>query len=240
MNLLGRRGFNSSRARLQIANAAFAAEVPNGSMVLDAGAGEAPYESLFRHASYEAADFKRVPGKKYTEQTYVCDLASIPVEDARYDFVVFNQVMEHLPEPLLVLNELKRVLKPGGRMIYSAPFFYEEHEKPYDFYRYTQFGVRHLFDKAGFTVESLEWLEGYFGSLGYQLGMAARYLPYRPADYGGGFLGSIEALLALPLKVEMLLLEKYFHRVEMRHKYTRRGFPKNYVAIVRSNPTTLP
>jgi SAM-dependent methyltransferase len=234
---MGSRDFNSSRARLQIANAAFAAEVPAGSMVLDAGAGEAPYEPLFRHANYEAADFARVPGKKYSSQTYICDLASIPVEDARYDFVVFNQVMEHLPDPLLVLNELKRVLKPGGRMIYSAPFFYEEHEKPYDFYRYTQFGVRHLFDKAGFAVEKLEWLEGYFGSLGYQLGLAASYLPHRPTDYGGGLLGAIQALLAIPLKLQMRFLGKYFHRLEMRHKYTKRGFPKNYVAIVRKNST---
>lgn len=49
-------------------------------------------------------------------------------------------------------------------MIYSAPLFYEEHETPYDFYRYTQFGVRHLMETTGFVIERLDWLEGYFGS----------------------------------------------------------------------------
>ncbi|WP_322513018.1 class I SAM-dependent methyltransferase, partial [Chloroflexus sp.] len=110
--------FNSSRYRLWQENAAFAAAIPQGALVLDAGAGEAPYQSLFRHTRYESADFQKV-NKPYAPSTYVCDLKSIPVEDNRFDFIVFNQVMEHLPEPKLVLNELYRVLKPGGKMIYT-------------------------------------------------------------------------------------------------------------------------
>ena len=59
---------------------------------------------------YESADFQQVD-KEYQPVTYVCDLAEIPVEDNRYDAIVFNQVMEHLPEPETVLRELARVLK---------------------------------------------------------------------------------------------------------------------------------
>lgn len=121
------REFNSSRVRLLQENQAFAASITGGAVVLDAGAGEAPYRSLFKHTQYESADFEQVD-KKYVPSTYVCDLKSIPVEDCRFDAIVFNQVMEHLPEPLLVLQELQRVLKVGGRMIYTGPFFYEEHE----------------------------------------------------------------------------------------------------------------
>lgn len=144
--------FNASRHRLWIENAAFAASVPEGARVLDAGAGRAPYRSLFAHARYESADFEQVD-KVYAPSTYVCDLSEIPVEDGRFGYVVFNQVMEHLPEPLTVLEELHRVLEPGGRMIYSGPLFYQEHEQPYDFYRYTQYGLRHLFGRAGFEIE---------------------------------------------------------------------------------------
>jgi SAM-dependent methyltransferase len=106
--------------------------------VLDAGAGDSPYRERFAHVQYESADFERVPGKRYAASDYVCDLAAIPVEDHRYDLVLLSQVLEHLPEPGAVLAELRRVLKPGGTIWASAPLFYEEHEVPYDFFRYTQ------------------------------------------------------------------------------------------------------
>ena len=81
--------------------------------MLDAGAGDAPYRELFRHAKYKSVDLQKID-KHYAPSTYVCDLRSILVEGSRCDFVIFNQVMEHVPEPKLVLAELHRVLKPGG------------------------------------------------------------------------------------------------------------------------------
>ncbi|HVO15878.1 MAG TPA: class I SAM-dependent methyltransferase [Alphaproteobacteria bacterium] len=221
---------NSSRVRLEAENRAFAASLPPGAIVLDAGAGRAPYAPLFGHCSYESADFCRVD-KPYAEQTYTCDLAAIPVEDGRYDAVIFNQVMEHLPEPAAVLAELHRILKPGGKLLYTGPFFYEEHEQPYDFFRYTRYGTRHLMERAGFAVERLDWLEGYFGTLGYQFETASRCLPRRAAAYGGGIGGALYALAALALKPALRLMSLALHRLDLRAKYTERGYPKNYVAI---------
>lgn len=224
--------FNSSRHRLWQENSVFAASIPAGARVLDAGSGNAPYRPLFRHARYESADFEKVD-KPYAPSTHVCDLKSIPVEDARFDFVVFNQVMEHLPSPLPVLEELHRVLKPGGKLIYTGPLFYEEHEQPYDFYRYTQYGLRHLFSAAGFAIDRLDWLEGYFGTVGYQLNRMHRYLPWRPSELGGGAaawaLVPMLALLSLLFGAASVL----FHRLEVRHKYSTRGYPKNYLLIAR-------
>lgn len=227
--------FNSSRHRLWRENAAFAASIPADALVLDAGAGDAPYRSLFRHARYESADFEQA-AMNYAPATYVCDLRSIPVEDCRFDFVVFNQVMEHLPEPGLVLAELHRVLKPGGRMIYTGPLFYEEHMQPYDFYRYTQFGLRHLLGSAGFVVERLDWLEGYFGTVGYQLHGMARDLPIRPRDLGRGLVGYGLVPVMAVLRVVFAACSILFHRLETRVKFTARGYPKNYVAIVTRPP----
>jgi SAM-dependent methyltransferase len=224
--------FNSSRARLWRENAAFAAALPPGALVLDAGAGQSPYRSLFEHTRYECADFQQV-NKEYAKQTYTCDLRSIPVEDGRFDAVVFNQVMEHLAEPLAVLRELTRVLKPGGRLIYSGPLFYEEHEQPYDFYRYTQFGLKYLFAQANLQIERLDWLEGYFGTLGYQLRTASDCLPRRPRAYGGGMVGLLAASGAVVLRGPFRLLSVIMHRLEMRSKLTSVGYPKNYVAILR-------
>ncbi|WP_277185535.1 class I SAM-dependent methyltransferase [Caballeronia sp. BR00000012568055] len=221
---------NSSRSRLFEENQRFANMIPAGAMVLDAGAGDAPYKSLVSHAVYESADFEKVD-KPYAKSTYVCDLADIPVEANRYDFVLFNQVMEHLPEPKAVLKELFRVLKPGGKIIYTAPLFYEEHEQPYDFYRYTQFAIKYLFTEAGFTLERLDWLEGYYGTVAYQMNGMATHLPSTPAEITPGLLGVALAPLMYLLRFQMGLLSVFFHRLEMRSKFMKRGYPKNYVAV---------
>src|SRR4051794_6010184 len=61
--------------------------------VLDAGAGIAPYRSLFDHVTYEAADFGQVD-KAYGHIDYVCDLTDLPMPDAQYDLILLNQVLE--------------------------------------------------------------------------------------------------------------------------------------------------
>lgn len=224
-------GFNSSRVRLYWENQSFARSIPPGSMVLDAGAGSAPYKHLVSHATYESADFQKVD-RVYAKSTYVCDLRDIPVEDGRYDFVLFNQVMEHVPDPRLVLKELFRVMKPGARLIYSGPLFYEEHEQPYDFFRYTSFGVKLLFQEAGFAVQRLDWLEGYFGSVAYQMSRMARYLPSRPSSIARGAIGLVLSPLIAVLRLQLIVLSTLFHWLETRTKFTAAGFPKNYVAVV--------
>jgi SAM-dependent methyltransferase len=222
---------NSSRNRLWLENKAFAESIPSGSLVLDAGAGEAPYRSLLAHARYESADFEQVD-KPYAKSTYVCDLKAIPTEDGRFDAILFNQVMEHLPEPKLAILELYRVLKPGGRMIFTAPLFYEEHEQPYDFYRYTQFAVRYLFTEGGFQIDRLDWLEGYYSTVAYQMRQMRRSLPSAPAEVAPGMLGYLIAPFMFLLRHQMGILGRFFHWLEMRRKVTDRGHPKNYVAIL--------
>ncbi len=224
--------FNSSRYRLQQENEAFARQIPAGALVLDAGAGEAPYRRLYGHAQYESADFEQVSQKAYAPSTYICDLQDIPVEDCRFDFVIFTQVMEHLPDPRAVLAELNRVLQPGGKMLYSGPLYFEEHEQPYDFYRYTQYALHYLFEGAGFQVERLDWLEGYFGTVAYQLRGMARNLPLRPAEITPGIVGFLLALVFLSLKIGAAGGSVLFHRLEKRLKFKRAGYPKNYVAIL--------
>lgn len=224
--------FNSSRFRLRKENCKFAEQIPEGAIVLDAGAGTQPYRDLLSHTQYETADFEKVD-KEYAQSTYVCDLKDIPVEDKRFDYILFNQVMEHLPEPKAVLKELNRVLKPKGKLIYTGPFFYEEHETPYDFYRYTQFSLKKLFRESGFKIERLDWVEGYFGTIGYQLNRMARYLPFRPKNIAPGLAGYLICPFMIILKAFSGILSVIFHRLEIIKKYTKRGYPKNYVAILQ-------
>lgn len=229
--LIRRYSVNSSRFHLDRINREFAATVPAGALVLDAGAGSAPYKPLFEHARYESADFEQVD-KPYAKSTYVCDLANIPVEAERFDAIIFNQVMEHLPEPLVALKELNRVLKPGGRMVATAPLFYEEHEQPYDFFRYTQFAWRHLMEQAGFRIERLEWMEGYFGTVAYQLDTAARYLPSSVPGTGSWVGKMLMKPFMIFVKLILAFLAIIFYRLDMREIYSERGYPKNYAVIV--------
>ena len=227
---------NSSRIHLQRWNEEFAMLVKENEYVLDAGAGSAPYRHLFSFAHYETADFEMID-KKYHPSTYVCDLRSIPVEDERFHYIVFNQVMEHLQDPLAVLKEFRRILKPEGKLICTCPLFYEEHEKPFDFYRYTQFAHRYLFEKAELEIESLDWMEGYFGTVGYQMECVYKYLPINPAKVPVGILGWVVAPMLIFVKYATFILAGIFYRLDTRFRYTASGMPKNYVVIAKKEGT---
>lgn len=232
MAIYNARG-NSSRTYLHRFLARAGQAVQPGQLVLDAGSGRAPYRDLFAHARYETADFLAVKGKTYTEQDYVCDLAEIPVEDARFDHVLLTQVLEHIPEPARVLAELHRVLKPGGTLWLTAPLFYVEHERPYDFFRYTQFGLRHLVEGAGFDVEEVEWMEGYLGTLSYQARVMSKCLPSSPGDYGGGPGGLALALAAKVSKRAGRRVADGLARLDLKYKHVGKGLPKNYQLVAR-------
>jgi SAM-dependent methyltransferase len=222
---------NASRVWLDRELAAFGASLPEGALVLDAGAGSQKYASKFSRQRYESADFEQVD-KHYQPSTYVCDLRSIPVEDGRFDAVVFTQVMEHLPEPHLVLAELVRVLKPGGKMFFSAPLYYEEHEKPYDYYRYTQFALKFMFDRAGLDIAELRWLEGFMGTAAHMLRYAGNNFPRSPAGYGGGVPGVAALVFFQSLRLFLGLAARLARLCDIRHRFTERGMPINYMAIL--------
>lgn len=223
---------NSSRVHLSNRVRRFAARTEPAMLVLDAGAGKSPYKSLFAHARYEAADFAKLP-TKYAQLDYVCDLSDIPVEDDRFDRIICNQVLEHIADPPRVLAELNRVLKPGGRIFCSAPLFYEEHQVPYDYFRYTQFALRKLFKDAGFVAMKIDWLEGYFGTVSYQFTQMYRHLPKDTSHLKLGWRGVYVRPLLWATRRFAQLARGAFSRADVRWKHTGSGHPKNYVVIAR-------
>jgi SAM-dependent methyltransferase len=212
---------------------AAATSAAEGARVLDAGAGDSPYRTYLDHCDYEATDICERDEREYPHVNYVCDLTSVPVEDARYDMVLCTQVLEHVPDPQAVIHELARVLKPGAALWLSTPFYFPEHEVPYDFFRYTQFGLRQLFTEAGLEVESVEWTGGYYATLAYQLGRAWHGIPLRPREYGGGIVGALAALFALVARPTLLAMGVVFARLERRHSYTARGHCVDYCIVGR-------
>jgi SAM-dependent methyltransferase len=144
--------------------------VPENALLLDAGAGEGRYCGFFSHARYVGADFaKGDPGWDYSQLDVVCDLLHLPFKSNCFDAALCTQVLEHIPEPLNALREIARCLKPGAVLILTAPLTGEEHQRPYDFYRYTSFGLKYLLEKSGFRVERLERLGGHLHFLAVAL-----------------------------------------------------------------------
>ncbi len=218
---------NSSRIYLAKINEEYAKQMSTGSLMLDVGAGSAPYKRLFSHVQYESVDFHKV-AKKYANSTYVADICEgIPVENGRFKYILCTQVLEHLKEPGKALSELNRVLAPGGMLLCTVPLFYEEHEVPYDFYRYTQFAHRHMFPAAGFQIEKIEWLEGFFGTCGYMLQTMYKYVPAtvegtsNDAWWARAFLTGFRPVA--------LAAAGAFYKMDLIWKITNVGFPKNYV-----------
>ncbi len=121
--------------------------------VLDVGCGQKPYCSLFQSTEYIGMDVE-VSGHDHTnEQIDVYyDGTFFPFEENSFDAVICNQVLEHIATPEITLSEIQRVLKPQGYVLLTAPFLGDEHEQPFDFYRYSSYGMRYLLEKHNFEI----------------------------------------------------------------------------------------
>jgi ubiquinone/menaquinone biosynthesis C-methylase UbiE len=156
-------------------------EVPAGARVADVGAGDAPFRELFRHAKYATLDWGQSPHEGARAVDIVASADAIPVNDATFDAVLLTQVLEHVAEPLAVLQELHRILAPEGRLYLTAPLAWELHELPHDYYRYTSEGLRHLMQSAGFGDLTIEPRNDCFTTLA-QLMRNVRYAIGRAPD----------------------------------------------------------
>ena len=127
-----------------------------GKRVLDLGCGEQQYKHLFEDCEYIGVDVP-VSGRpmEMKKADLFFDGFHLPFKSGVFDFVLCTQVLEHASDPTALMQEIRRVCKLNGHAILSMPFVYPEHEVPYDFQRYTEFGVRELAKCSGFGVKSL-------------------------------------------------------------------------------------
>ncbi len=127
-----------------------------GGRVLDVGCGRKPYRKLFNSTEYVGLEIDTPANRDKAVADFFYDGKSFPFPDASFDGVFASQVLEHVFNPDEFLIEVRRILKPGGRLLLTVPFCWDEHEQPWDYARYSSFGLRHLAEKSGFKVEIQE------------------------------------------------------------------------------------
>jgi len=139
------------------------AETGRRDQLLDLGCGEKPFLPVYEPyaASVIGIDVASSP-HNVQGADLLYDGRHIPFEDGRFDIVFCTEVLEHVPEPSEFLDEIRRVLRPGGVLIMTTPFLVPLHEEPHDYYRYTQHGIRHLLMKSGFSGITVEPFGEYF------------------------------------------------------------------------------
>jgi len=120
--------------------------------VLDVGCGRKPYENLFNCEEYVGLELDTLGNRGKNVADLFYDGKYFPVEDASFEWVLCNQVLEHVFKPDEFLSEINRVLKSEGGLLMTVPFVWDEHEQPYDFARYSAFGLKSLLEKHGFIV----------------------------------------------------------------------------------------
>lgn len=133
--------------------------------VLDAGAGRLTYSPRLKAVAREVISLDRYRVKDGLD--ILSDLSDLPLGDDSFDSVFCSQVLEHVAEPQQVLHELARILKPGGVLLLSVPHLAYLHNEPHDYYRYTEFGLRHLLAGAGFEIRQIRWSGGLLSFLGH-------------------------------------------------------------------------
>ncbi len=122
--------------------------------VLDVGCGRQPLRKfLAENCDYISLDYPATGGKRYNARPHTFgDAHKLPFPDGSFDTVVLLEVLEHLPDPCGALEEARRVLVHGGRILVSTPFLYPIHDAPMDYRRWTRYGLRVMVRKSGLEI----------------------------------------------------------------------------------------
>lgn len=173
---------------------------------LDVGCGLRPYESYFPVGSYVGVDIE-VSGRdpKLKAPDYYYDGRILPFPDGSFEGVISTQVLEHVPDPRSLLSEMHRVIKPGGSLIVSLPFVWQEHEEPYDFFRFTSFGLTELLKQTDFEVDSITKDTGAIETLAVALNV---YIVHNLVPPIRGFGRSFALAICFPMQLIAIILQR--------------------------------
>lgn len=139
-----------------------AAETHARGLLADIGCGRKPWQIIFKPFVSQHLGIDMQNTLHGTDEVDIIGSAyETGLSDGQVDTVLCTEVLEHLEEPQAAVNEMHRILAPGGVVILTVPFFWHLHEEPRDFYRYTSFGLQYLFEKGGFEIVEIRPLTGF-------------------------------------------------------------------------------
>lgn len=189
-----------------ISKAIISVAIQSGDKWVDIGCGSRPYEKWFPSGSYIGVDIEdrgRPVSMKAPDFFY--DAKRLPFEDGSLNGALCTQVLEHVPNPEALLSEICRVLKPGGVLILSAPFLWEEHEEPYDFFRFTSFGFRELLMRSRFETVSVQKTSGSLEAIAQILSV---YVVNNLSVPIRGWMRLLTLFVCCPIQMGGLLLQR--------------------------------
>lgn len=213
---------NLNRALITEAVTHFANGLGKESRILDVGAGSGHYRSIFCKQSYFAID-RGYEQESISGLSAVADIAAIPFADNVMDSAVCMEVLEHVRDPVGILKEICRVVRPGGKVMVSTPFCLGEHMQPYDYYRYTRFELKEMFDQAGFVTVEIRPRGGYFTLLAYMLARVPDEMFRNVGGWKKGLKPLVRILTTYSLAPVCLALDRLDQR---------RDFTLGFVSII--------
>jgi len=119
---------------------------------LDVGCGTKPYEKYFNSTEYIGLEVENTINKEEKKVDVFYKGSKIPFSDKEFDSVITSQVLEHVFNPQQFLSEINRVMKTKSKLLITVPFIWDEHEQPFDYGRYSSFGLKDLLEKNGFII----------------------------------------------------------------------------------------
>ena len=124
-------------------------------VLVDIGCGSKPYEKYTNVDKYIGLELDNELSRSVKSADYYYDGTLLPFDDNSTDSVLTSQVFEHVFTPHKFLQEINRILKKGGLLLISVPLAWDEHEQPYDYARYTSYGLKYILNQNGFEVIEL-------------------------------------------------------------------------------------
>lgn len=138
-----RRLFPTNR-RLLVEKSLYTVDTGGVQRVLVVGAGHDPYRHYFDELEiYLRLDIENISGAT----DVVADATQLPICANGVDCIMAVEVMEHIENPFKFVEELERVLEPGGIVVLTVPFMFHEHGDPFDYWRPTSFSLESLFSR---------------------------------------------------------------------------------------------